>query len=363
MRNYLILLIVLFAALQIQAQDSDTTIYVLAEQPPRFPACEKLDTTLAVKQKCAQQTLMAFVYRNVNYPLEARQNGNEGQVVVSFVVEKDGSLSNFQVLKDIGGGCGQAVLNVVGAMNPANIRWVPGINQGDTVRTRFTLPVKFELQEAPPYIISEGDSIYTTVDTPVEFKDGNDGLIAFIDERLEYPESGVDSCLLGAFDVQFLVRPDGSVKILDITDYNNLGFDFWSEVSDAVTSTFGMWKSATYKEREVPSAFDITLNFTPEAEQCKRIVSNYEKALEIADEGLMMYNEGKQAEDEVKQEEGIALMSQAIDLFPNNGNFLLMRGQAYLDMSKYPEACADLTKAQEIALVDWFQGILPVICK
>lgn len=356
MRNYLIFLMLLFCVIQLKAQDSDTTIYVMAEQPPRFPACERLDTTLAVKQQCAQQTLMAFVYRNVNYPLEARQNGNEGQVVVSFVVEKDGSLSNLNVLKDIGGGCGQAVLAVIDAMNQAQIRWVPGVNQGDTVRTRFTLPIKFELKEAPPYILAEGDSIYTSIDTPVEFKEGNEALIAFIDERLEYPESGKDSCLLGSFDVQFLVQPDGSVKVLDITDYNNLGFDFWSEVSDVVTSTFGMWKPATYKGRDVPSAFDITLNFTPEAAHCQTIVSNYEKALELANQGLTAYNEGK-------QEDGIELMTQAIDMFPNNGNFLLMRGQAYMDMKKYPEACADLTKAQEISLVDWFKGILPVICK
>ncbi len=363
MRNYWFFLLILLCAVQVNAQESDTTIHVIAEQPPRFPACERLDTTLVVKQQCAQQTLMAFIYRNVSYPLEARQNGNEGQVVVSFVVEKDGSLNYLQVLKDVGGGCGQAVLDILDAMNQANIRWVPGINQGDTVRTKFTLPVKFELQEAPPYVLSEGDSIYTTFDAPVEFKEGNEALITYINERLKYPESGLDSCLLGSFDVQFLVRPDNSVKVLDITDYNNLGFDFWSEVSDVVTSTFGMWKPAVYKNRDVPSAFDITLNFTPEAEHCKSVVSNYEKALDLANQGLNAYNEGTKEESETKQEEGIALMSQAIDMFPNNGNFLLMRGQAYLDMNKYTEACADLTKAQEIALVDWFKGILPVICK
>ena len=359
MRNYFFLLLILFSfgASQVNAQESDTTIYLIAEQSPRFPACERLDTTLLVKQQCAQQTLMAFVYRNVNYPIEARQNGDQGQVVVSFVVEKDGSLSNLAVLKDIGGGCGQAVLDVVDVMNQASIRWVPGVNKGDTVRTKFTLPVKFELQEAPPYIISEGDSIYTTVDTQLEFKDGgNEALIKFLNDRLDYPESGMDSCLMGSFDIQFLVKPDGVIRVLDITDYNNLGFDFWSEVSDVVTSTIGLWKPATYEGRNVPSAFDITLNFTPKAEHCKAEVSKYEKALEIANQGLNTFNEGK-------KEEGIELMSQAIEMFPENGNFLLMRGQAYLDMQSYPEACADLTKAQEIALVDWFKGILPVICR
>lgn len=357
MRNYFLFLLFFLAWGHPQAQETDTTIYVIAEEPPRFPACEKLDTTLEVKKQCAQQTLMAFVYRNVMYPLEARQNGIQGQVVVSFVVEKDGSLSYLRVLKDIGGGCGQAVLDVIQLMNEASIRWVPGVNQGDTVRTRFTLPVKFELKEAPPYTLVDGDSVYTKIDTPLEFKDGGDNsLISYINERLDYPESGLDSCQVGSFDVQILVRPDGLVKVLDITDYNNLGFDFWSEVSDVVTSTAGKWKPATYKGRDVPAAFDITVNFTPEADHCKTVVSNYDKALDLANRGATAFNEGK-------KEEGIQLLSQAIDMFPNNGNFLLVRGQAYLDMQKYPEACADLSKAQEIALIDWFKGILPVICK
>ncbi len=357
MRSYLIFLLAFFAFTSLKAQENDTTIYVVAEEPPRFPACEKLDTTLAVKQQCAQQTLLAFVYRNVAYPLEARQNGNEGQVVVSFVVEKDGSLTNLKVLRDIGGGCGQAVLDVIQLMNEASVKWVPGKNKGAVVRTRYTLPVKFELQEAPPYTLVDGDSVYTKLDTPLEFEEGGDqALIEFINERLEYPKIANDSCLVGAFDVQILVNPDGVVKVLNLTDYNNLGFDFWSAVSDVVTSTIGKWKPATYQGRNVPAAFDLTLNFTPQAEHCKAIVSDYEKALQLANDGVAAFNEGN-------TEEGIGLLSQAVDLFPENGSFRLMRGQAYLDMQQYPEACEDLTKAQEIALIDWFKGILPVICK
>jgi len=56
-------------------------------------------------------------------------------------------------------------------------------------------------------------------------------------------------------------------------------------------------------------------------------------------------------------------MSQAIALFPNNGALLLLRGQTYLDMNRMPEACADLSKGKKIALVNWYDSLLPLICK
>ena len=69
----------------------DTTIFKVAEEMPRFPGCEHLDTTMAAKTQCSQASLLSFMYGNIRYPLEARQNGNEGTVVIGFVVEKDGN--------------------------------------------------------------------------------------------------------------------------------------------------------------------------------------------------------------------------------------------------------------------------------
>ena len=122
--------------------NGDTTIYKVAEEAPRFPVCEGLDTTIQVIEQCAQQQLLAFVYQNIQYPLDARQNGNEGTVVVSFVVEKDSTVSNINVVRDIGGGCGEEALRVINGMNEIGVKWIPGKMKGKPVRVQFNLPIK-----------------------------------------------------------------------------------------------------------------------------------------------------------------------------------------------------------------------------
>ncbi len=334
----------------------DTTVYAVAEEMPRFPGCESLDTTLAGIQDCAQKNLLAFMYGNIVYPLEARQNGNEGTVVVNFVVEKDGTVSNPNILRDIGGGAGLEVMRVIGLMNPSGIRWVPGKNQGEPVRTGFNLPIRFRLEEAPPYTMIEGDTVYTSFDTPLAYEGGNEALIEHLAEVLKYPESGNDSCLVGTMDVTLLVEPSGGVRILNLVDYNDLGFDFWFAATAAITSTMGNWQVATFEGRKVPASYDVTLYFEPTDPVCGIVVDDYKKANTLANEGATLFNEGK-------QEEGLAKMSEAIELFPNDASFLAMRGQAYIDMNRLEDACADLTRAQEITLTGWYQNILPIICR
>jgi TonB family protein len=338
------------------AAEADTTIYTVAEQPPRFPACERLDTTLDAKSQCAQQALLAFMYENIQYPLEARQNGNEGTVVAGFVVEKDGSLSNFNVLRDIGGGCGMEVLRVLEAMNQIGIKWVPGQHQGQVVRTQFNLPIRFKLEEVPPYVLIGLDTVYTDFDKPLAFKGGDEALEEHLLQRLDYPPVWADSCKVGRIDIQVLVRPNGEVRILDLTDYNDLGTDFWYEAIDAATSTYGQWEAATFEGRPVAAAYDLSLPFLPDNASCQAQVEKYEQARELAEEGANLFNEGE-------KDAGIAKLSEAIAMFPDDAALLFMRGQAYLDMNRFAEACADLSLARDIALVDWYDSILPVICK
>ena len=96
---------ILACAMPLFAQN-DTTIYKIVEEAPRFPGCESLDTTIAYKNQCAQRSLLLFVNQNIRYPIEAREQNIQGTVVVSFVVEKDGFISNPILLKDLQGGCG-----------------------------------------------------------------------------------------------------------------------------------------------------------------------------------------------------------------------------------------------------------------
>ena len=88
-------------------------------------------------------SMFAFIQRNIRYPEEAKRSGIEGRVFVTFVIEKDGQVSNAKILRDIGGGCGEEALRVVNSMP----KWKPGTQRGNPVRVQFNLPIMFQLQK------------------------------------------------------------------------------------------------------------------------------------------------------------------------------------------------------------------------
>lgn len=89
-----------------------------------------------------ETALLKYLNDNIVYPKLAQTSSISGEVLVSFVVEKDGSISNATVLRDIGGGCGQEALRVVKSMP----QWIPEEIDGEIFRTQFTLPITFTLE-------------------------------------------------------------------------------------------------------------------------------------------------------------------------------------------------------------------------
>jgi protein TonB len=86
--------------------------------------------------------LFAYMSKEIKYPSIARENGIAGTVVIQFVINRNGNVTQVQLVKGIGGGCDQEALRVIKGM-PA---WSPGKQQGRAVSVRYTLPVKFKLQ-------------------------------------------------------------------------------------------------------------------------------------------------------------------------------------------------------------------------
>ena len=82
-----------------------------------------------------------YIGKTLKYPTQARETGTQGRVYVTFVVEKDGSLTDIKVLRDIGSGCGEEAVKVVKSMP----KWKPAKQRGKIVRMQFTLPVSFTL--------------------------------------------------------------------------------------------------------------------------------------------------------------------------------------------------------------------------
>jgi|GEM_PF-716586 len=82
-----------------------------------------------------------FIQKNVNYPESAKKKGIEGRVFVQFVVEKDGSLSSFQVLRGVNDELNDEAIRVLKMMP----KWKPGMKDGKPVRVQYTMPFKFQL--------------------------------------------------------------------------------------------------------------------------------------------------------------------------------------------------------------------------
>lgn len=82
-----------------------------------------------------------YLIENIKYPEQAMKQGIQGTVYVSFVVEKDGTVSNVKLLKGIGGGCDEESIRIVKGM-PA---FKPGTQKGEPVRVQFTMPIYFKL--------------------------------------------------------------------------------------------------------------------------------------------------------------------------------------------------------------------------
>ena len=120
-------------------------IFKVVEQMPRFPACETMEGSHKDKKLCADKKLYEYIYSQISYPAIARENNVEGTVVVQFVVETDGTVTNARVVRDIGATCGDEALRVVRLMSNLPEKWIPGKQRGIPVRVMFTLPVRFKL--------------------------------------------------------------------------------------------------------------------------------------------------------------------------------------------------------------------------
>ncbi|MCB9271006.1 MAG: TonB family protein [Lewinellaceae bacterium] len=131
---------------QQQTKDRAREIFKVVEENPRFPGCEEMTST-EERDNCSKETLMNYVAGHVKYPEAARKSGIEGMAVVRFVIEKDGSMTDLEIVRDLEGGCGEAALAVFQDMQKDGIRWIPGKQRGKDVAVIYNMPVRFKLSD------------------------------------------------------------------------------------------------------------------------------------------------------------------------------------------------------------------------
>ncbi len=109
-------------------QPDEQQVFTVVEENPVFPGGET--------------ALYRFLAEALHYPEEAKELGIEGRVFVNFLIEKDGTVSNVNILRGIGCGCDEEAIRVIKSMP----KWTPGKQRGIPVRVSYNLPIKFTLQ-------------------------------------------------------------------------------------------------------------------------------------------------------------------------------------------------------------------------
>lgn len=118
---------------QVEAEDEDTLengeqVFRVVEVMPKFPG--------------GDAELLKFIAKNVKYPQESQNKGEQGRVICSFVVTKDGTLTNYKVIRGISPALDQEAVRVLQMMP----RWTPGTQRGEPVAVKYTVPITFKLQ-------------------------------------------------------------------------------------------------------------------------------------------------------------------------------------------------------------------------
>ena len=109
-------------------KEEETKVFDVVEQMPKFPG--------------GDNALFEYLSKNIKYPVVAEENGIQGRVIVTFVVERDGSITDVKVAKSVDPSLDKEAMRVVKSMP----HWIPGKQNGSAVRVKYTLPVTFRLQ-------------------------------------------------------------------------------------------------------------------------------------------------------------------------------------------------------------------------
>ena len=109
-------------------KEEETKVFDVVEVMPSFPG--------------GQAALFEWLSKNIKYPVVAEENGVQGRVIVTFVVERNGSITDVQVVKSVDPSLDKEAVRVVKAMP----HWITGKQNGSAVRVKFTVPVTFRLQ-------------------------------------------------------------------------------------------------------------------------------------------------------------------------------------------------------------------------
>ena len=222
-------------------------IFVVVEDMPEYPG--------------GVDAMMRFLGETIRYPFEAMTNGIQGRVICNFVIEKDGSVSDVQIVRGIDPHLDDEAIRVIEAMP----KWKPGMQKEEIVRTRFTLPIVFRLtgdvddnQKTSDNSSVPTEDIFVVVEQQPEYPDGVEAMMKFLGDSVRYPIEAQEKGIQGRVIVNFVVNKDGSITDVNVVRGVDPSID---AEAVRVIESMPKWKPGVQRGQPVNVRYTLPVSF------------------------------------------------------------------------------------------------------
>lgn len=226
-------------------------IFVVVEDQPQF--------------KGGTEALMKYLGDNIKYPKEAHEKNIQGRVIANFVINKDGSISDVSIVRGVHSLLDAEAIRVISEMP----NWKPGMQRGQAVRVRYTLPITFSLQgdkDEKKQTAETPDDIFVVVEQQPEFPGGPEALMKFIGENVRYPKESQENGVQGRVIVSFIVNKDGSLSDMEIVRGQDPLLD---AEAIRIIATMPNWKPGMQRGKAVNVKYTLPITFRLEGDNEK----------------------------------------------------------------------------------------------
>ena len=177
-------------SLSSKSREMNEQVFTVVEKMPSFPG--------------GDAELLKYIATNIKYPKESQDNGEQGRVICSFIVGRDGSVNNPEVLRGVTPLLNEEAVRVINTMP----RWNPGMQRGKAVAVKYTVPITFRLKSPVEEMKEE---TLTVVDVMPQYPGGDRELLKFIAQSIKYPTDAQEAGVQGRVICSFVVDKKGNI--------------------------------------------------------------------------------------------------------------------------------------------------------
>jgi len=216
--------------------DVSSLVFTVVERMPQFPG--------------GDQALLSYISKNLVYPKDAFSNGIEGRVVVTFIVNRDGSISNTEVVRGVHQSLDVEAMRVIAGLP----KWKPGTQRDIPVNVKYTVPVQFRI----PAEEKTENHVFTVVEQMPRYPGGDEALLKHISTQIKYPVRAQEQGIQGRVVASMVVDTDGSIR--DIEIIRSVDPDLDNEAI-RVISSLPKWQPGEQRGKKVSVKYTLPIQF------------------------------------------------------------------------------------------------------